>query len=279
MVLRLAADELADARAKARRRRRVSVTPDVDGMAWLSALIGDVDAHRIHHRLSAAAAADTADAKTGAAEAKANGAAADADNPAGVDDRCMDERRADLLVEALLNCRSRNTANHDPDGSVEAHPGGDCSELARDEYRSGVGHTRQAARPTPGTSPIRVRGNCRACDPTVPSTTGKATPPRVATSSGWTATPRQATAVARVLRRGRCRGPTGLRFTWWSTFTPCSVWLMIPLMCTGWDRSRPRWPGSWPRMGVGGCWSPTRRRVRSPPPRRAPTPPARAWPG
>ena len=91
MVLRLAADELVDARAKARRRRRVSVTPDVDGMAWLSALISDVDAHRIHHRLSAAAAADTADANTAAAAAKArarvNGPAANPDRAAGIDDR------------------------------------------------------------------------------------------------------------------------------------------------------------------------------------------------
>ena len=129
MVLRLAADELVDARAKARRRRRVSVTPDVDGMAWLSALISDVDAHRIHHRLSAAAAADTADANTAAAAAKAraraNGPAANPDRAAGIDDRCMDERRADLLVEALLNCRGRNTATPDLNDTGDARPARD----------------------------------------------------------------------------------------------------------------------------------------------------------
>ena len=63
-VLTHAAGEAADARDKAQQRRRVSVTPDADGMAWISACIRDLDAHRIYHRLTAAGAAHKADPLT-----------------------------------------------------------------------------------------------------------------------------------------------------------------------------------------------------------------------
>ncbi|MCB0915042.1 MAG: DUF222 domain-containing protein [Actinobacteria bacterium] len=81
-VLRLAPEVVADARDSARSRRRVGVSPDSDGMAWLNAYLPDVDAARIFHRLTAAAAAHKADHP---------------DDP-----RCADERRADLLIAALL---------------------------------------------------------------------------------------------------------------------------------------------------------------------------------
>ncbi len=81
-VLRLAPQVVAEARDAARSRRRVSVSPESDGMAWLNAYLPDVDAARIFHRLTAAAAAHKSDHP---------------DDP-----RCADERRADLLIAALL---------------------------------------------------------------------------------------------------------------------------------------------------------------------------------
>ncbi len=81
-IAAVAAAEAAEARTRAQARRRVAVTPAEDGMAWLSAYIRDVDAHRIYNRLTSAAAA------------------AGADDPD--DQRSTDERRADAMVVALL---------------------------------------------------------------------------------------------------------------------------------------------------------------------------------
>ena len=101
-VLTLAAGEAADARDKAQQRRRVSVTPDADGMAWISACIRDLDAHRIYHRLTAA------------------GAAHKADHPD--DDRDADQRRADLFVALLLG------HNTNPDHSGSGDAGDGCTD-------------------------------------------------------------------------------------------------------------------------------------------------------
>ena len=242
MVLRLAADRVGRCPGEGAPPTPGVGHPDVDGMAWLSALISDVDAHRIHHRLSAAAAADTADAKAkangAAAEAKASSAAVDTDNPAGGDDRCMDERRADLLVEALLNCRSRNTATHGPDLADHSDAG----------VTSG-----------PENADIDVNADLH-------SGAGRMWRPL-----GRVVTGHPEAGVVRVVRPGRCRAAT-----------PRNPRRGQPgYLARPGRRSRPRarhgtdparGGGSWPPTGVGGCWSPTRRRVRSPPSRRAPTP-------
>ena len=109
-VLTHAAGEAADARDKAQQRRRVSVTPDADGMAWISACIRDLDAHRIYHRLTAA------------------GAAHKADHPD--DDRDADQRRADFFVALLLG----HHTNPDHSDSGDARDG--CTD---DKADPGVG--------------------------------------------------------------------------------------------------------------------------------------------
>ena len=86
----LAREELDQARAQAMEGRRVHLSPDSDGMAWLNALLPEVDAHRIYNRLTAAAAA------------------AKADDPH--DDRTADQRRADLFTALLLG----HTGSDDP---------------------------------------------------------------------------------------------------------------------------------------------------------------------
>ncbi len=91
-VLRLAPDIVADARTAAKARRRVVTCPDADGMAWLHAYLPDTDAARIHHRLTAAATAHKADHP---------------DDP-----RTADERRADLLTQALLGHPSTPNSTH-----------------------------------------------------------------------------------------------------------------------------------------------------------------------
>ncbi len=78
----LAAEDVEQARSNAYQRRRVAITPDGDGMAWVSAYVRDVDAHRIFHRLTATAAAHKAD------------------NPD--DPRTTDQRRADTFIALFL---------------------------------------------------------------------------------------------------------------------------------------------------------------------------------
>ena len=104
-VLTLAREAVAEARRTAYARRRVSMTPDGDGMAWFSALIRDVDAHRIANRLSAQAAA-------GAAERRDAG-----------DDRTADQVRADLLVDLLLGRTPADVTIH-PDSPGDDEPSG-----------------------------------------------------------------------------------------------------------------------------------------------------------
>ncbi len=94
-----------DARGRAFAQRRVTVSEDVDGMAWVSALIDAVDAHRIDNRLSAAAAA--------AAAAHADGAG----RRAGC---TRDRHRADVFVATLL---ARTPGQ--PDDPADAHSGAD----------------------------------------------------------------------------------------------------------------------------------------------------------
>ena len=84
--LRVCPEAAHEAHVRAFSRRRVSVHPRGDGMATLVADLSDVDAHRIHRRLTSIAAGLTAD------EA-ADGAAVR---------RTRDQARADVLVDLLL---------------------------------------------------------------------------------------------------------------------------------------------------------------------------------
>ncbi|MFI0431685.1 MAG: DUF222 domain-containing protein [Candidatus Nanopelagicales bacterium] len=114
LVLSLAAEEAAQARRRSRAGRRVSVTPDSGGMAWLSALVADTDAQRIRNRLTSAAAA------------------ARADHPGGADRPSMDQLRADLLVAALLGLQPADGPDHDAGGldSGQSAAGDDRSPVA-----------------------------------------------------------------------------------------------------------------------------------------------------
>ncbi|TXH40877.1 MAG: HNH endonuclease, partial [Actinobacteria bacterium] len=100
-----------DARGRAFAQRRVTVSEDVDGMAWVSALIDAVDAHRIDNRLSAAAAA----AHAGGAGRRAG---------------CTrDQHRADVFVATLL---ARTPGQGDDPADAHAEPGGDGGHDGRD---------------------------------------------------------------------------------------------------------------------------------------------------
>lgn len=79
------------------RRRRIFVEPEADGMSWLHALLPSVEAHAIHGRMTA----------KGKALLAAQGERNDGSQP---DDRTLDEIRADILCDLLL------------DGVVPAYP-------------------------------------------------------------------------------------------------------------------------------------------------------------
>lgn len=83
-LLAYAPDQAEQARSEAVKLRRVEVRPVGDGTSWLSALLPELDALRIHRRLSALGRAQAADATP-------------------EDRRLLDQRRADLLTEALLS--------------------------------------------------------------------------------------------------------------------------------------------------------------------------------
>ncbi len=95
----LAADDVDQAREQAYEGRRVAISPDGDGMAWISACIRDVDAHRVYSRLTATAAARKADSP---------------DDP-----RTMDQHRADTLIALLLAHPTPHPADPEP-SSVSA---------------------------------------------------------------------------------------------------------------------------------------------------------------
>ncbi|MGP6203447.1 DUF222 domain-containing protein [Microbacterium sp. F2] len=80
------------------RRRRVFVEPEADGMSWVHALVPTVEAHAIHGRITA---------KGKALLAAHVGGEGCGSQP---DDRTLDEIRADILCDLLL------------DGIVPAHP-------------------------------------------------------------------------------------------------------------------------------------------------------------
>ncbi len=104
-VLTLDPHGAADRHRQARTQRRVVVSPDVEGMASLWALLSAPDATAAYQRLCQLARALGAD-----------------------DPRGMDARRADLLVDLLTGRRCATTGTpegEDPDDGDDC-PGGDC---------------------------------------------------------------------------------------------------------------------------------------------------------
>ena len=101
-LLAYAPDQAEQARSEAVKLRRVEVRPVGDGTSWLSALLPELDALRIHRRLSALGRAQAADATP-------------------EDRRLLDQRRADLLTEALLSWGSITSGA--TGGSTVGHSG------------------------------------------------------------------------------------------------------------------------------------------------------------
>ena len=112
-------DAKEQARANAYADRRASVTPAGHGMAWLSFLIRDVDAHRIYNRLTAQAAA----AKTHAR-----------DHHTG-DGRTTDQHRADIATTTLLG-HTHPTHTH-TSGDTEPHT--DTGDRTGTQGQAGTG--------------------------------------------------------------------------------------------------------------------------------------------
>ena len=110
-------DDKDKARKSAYEDRRVSVTSAGNGMAWLSFLVRDVDAHRIYNRLTAQSSAAKAHAK---------------EHDTG-DDRTADQHRADIAVATLLGhthgvrsegTGAEDTSDRDPSASDPVHGDG-----------------------------------------------------------------------------------------------------------------------------------------------------------
>ncbi len=87
--LRVCPETAQESRVRAFASRRVVVHPGANGMATLIADLADVDAHRIHRRLTAIAA----------------GLQADADNDGAAEPRSRDQLRADILTDLLVGAR------------------------------------------------------------------------------------------------------------------------------------------------------------------------------
>ena len=119
----------AESRVRAYAERRVHVHPRGQGMATLVADITDLDAHRIHRRLTALAAG------------------LQTDTP---DTRTRDQLRADILVDLLLASPA----------SPPTPTGSDAQS-----QRSSTG----TAAPTGPTDPPRAPTNSRGCDPHHPA--------------------------------------------------------------------------------------------------------------
>jgi hypothetical protein len=88
--LRICPESAKEGRVRAFANRRVTVHAGGDGMATLVAELADVDAHRIHRRLTAIAAGLEADATDGTAES-----------------RTRDQLRADILTDLLMGAQQR----------------------------------------------------------------------------------------------------------------------------------------------------------------------------
>jgi hypothetical protein len=132
--LRVCSESVQQARIRAFAARRVTVHPTGDGMATLIADLADVDAHRIHRRLTALAAGLESDAA-------ADGSA---------DPRTRDQLRADVLTDLLLGAHGA-ASGAGPAVPSEPDPGtpsGACPGVP-----SGDGHGT-----APGAEPGAVSG-------------------------------------------------------------------------------------------------------------------------
>jgi hypothetical protein len=95
---------------EALRERRVVIEPAHDGMAWLHALLPAVEAHAIHARITAIAKTITGRGAAGIPDGREPAAEADAPAPTDVDTRTLDQVRADVLGDLLI------------DGNTDTHP-------------------------------------------------------------------------------------------------------------------------------------------------------------
>lgn len=102
--LRLCPDSDRAARSRAWAARAVKIYPNAHGMATLIADLAQVDATRIHRRLSAIGNALATDLGPG-------------------DPRNQDQRRADILVDLLLGATGSAAAGTDGVGSADPAPG------------------------------------------------------------------------------------------------------------------------------------------------------------
>ena len=129
--LRVCPETAQESRVRAFASRRVVVHPGANGMATLIADLADVDAHRIHRRLTAIAA----------------GLQADADPDGAAEPRSRDQLRADILTDLLVGARPQ-------DGGVPAdgrQPG--LRRHAGRDRTLKVGHARARTRSGSGPRP------------------------------------------------------------------------------------------------------------------------------
>jgi hypothetical protein len=152
--LRVAPEAEAQARARAFARRRVVVQPAADGMATLITELAEVDAHRIHRRLGALARA-----------MKADGEAAGEAEP-----RTLDQLRADLLVDVVLNETSRACEEPDEPGSGTSLAAGTSSDWPR--ATAAPSEALGAAGPTSAATSVSPSGSASADDPLRPQRPG-----------------------------------------------------------------------------------------------------------
>ena len=138
-LLTYSPEEAEQARAEAKESRRVELRHVGDGTSWLSALLPELDALRIHRRLTALGRAQAADA-------------------APADRRHLDQRRADLLAEALLSLGTNLTGGSIDAGTTDGRGPADRSAVSRHigsletQGVAGVSQGRAGAggAPTPG---------------------------------------------------------------------------------------------------------------------------------
>ena len=143
--LQVCPEAAQESRVRAFSTRRVVVHPRGDGMATLIAELRDVDAHRIHRRLTAIAAGVQVDA---AAEGTS-------------EPRTRDQLRADVLTDLLVGSHQDTTAAHEP----VAHPHGAGRDVTQG---SGL----------PGAPDAAVRGSGVSVDRSAPAPRTRACVPR-----------------------------------------------------------------------------------------------------
>ena len=135
--LRICPETAHQARVRAFTGRRVTVRPDRNGMATLIADLSDVEAHRIHRRLSAIATALHTDTPT--------------------DPRTRDQLRADILTDLLLGTpHPTDPTQHADPGAVTPTGPATSPPVDTDPTPGPTPAPAAAGAPPPG-APVRVR--------------------------------------------------------------------------------------------------------------------------